>query len=108
MAQQEESKLKHDICVYLRLKKIFFWTPRTSGIWNKERRVFMRLNGIGDRVGVADIIGIHNKMFFAIEVKTKTGKITENQLSFLEDVNANGGVGFVARSVEDVQRGLWL
>ena len=40
--------------------------------------------------------------FLAIEVKTKTGKVSLDQAKFLKLVNESGGLGFVARSVDDV------
>ena len=75
-------------------------------------------------VGMADIIGIVNKrvslygsqdgsenceipgQFLAIEVKSAKGIVTPTQQSFLDQVNAAGGKGFVARSVDDVAREL--
>lgn len=53
--------------------------------------------------GVSDILGIlPDGRFLAIEVKTRTGRVSEYQASFLYEITKNGGVAFVARSVEDV------
>jgi len=41
-----------------------------------------------------------------IEVKTKNGKLTERQALFIESINMEGGIGFMARSVEDVMEAL--
>jgi hypothetical protein len=51
--------------------------------------------------GVSDILGIIGGRPLAIEVKSKTGRLTEHQREFLSFWRAAGGVGFVARSVED-------
>ena len=32
------------------------------------------------------------------------GKVTPAQQEFLDNINSNGGVAFVARSIEDVQQ----
>ena len=54
--------------------------------------------------GGADLIG-WTKMgkFLAIEVKSAKGKLTAHQNSFLMAVMKSGGVGIVARSVDDVE-----
>ncbi len=41
--------------------------------------------------------------FFAIEVKSATGKPTPEQTAFLAAVVRAGGIAFLARSVKDVQ-----
>ena len=58
--------------------------------------------------GVSDIIGCHNGRMFAIEIKTQAGRVTPYQQRFLDRVNDAGGIGFVARSIEDVVEGLGL
>ena len=52
--------------------------------------------------GVADIIGILDGRFLAIEVKRPGAKLTEDQAIFLQKVRNNGGIGIVARDVSDV------
>lgn len=58
--------------------------------------------------GISDIIGCYKGRFFAIEIKTDKGKVTDLQSNFLANVEAAGGIAFVARSVEDVIEGLDL
>lgn len=63
-------------------------------------------------IGSADLIGwktitIADKrvaQFVALEVKTKTGRLTAEQERFIELVRNAGGVGEVVRSVEDAKR----
>ena len=64
--------------------------------------------GLGSQKGVSDIIGIHKRKFFAIEVKTEKGKLNLHQEVFLGLVNKNGGIAIVARSVDDVFEGLGI
>jgi hypothetical protein len=55
--------------------------------------------------GIPDILGIcYNGKLLAIEVKTmeKDSKLTSNQEHFLSSLANNGGLAFVARSVDDV------
>ena len=56
--------------------------------------------------GISDIIGIWETRFLAIEIKTKKGRVSEHQEKFLEHVRRNGGIAFVARSIDDVIKGL--
>lgn len=53
-------------------------------------------------VGSSDVIGITaDGRFLAVEVKTPTGRVTEDQIRFINAVRLKGGVAGVARSVED-------
>ena len=57
--------------------------------------------------GCSDIIGqLTNGQLLAIEVKTMNGGPTPEQQAFLDLVNKNGGIGFVARSAADVSRNI--
>ena len=61
-----------------------------------------RMIRFGLAVGSSDIIGIAPcGRFFAIEVKTRTGRPTKEQMVFLNAVNNAGGIAGIARSVED-------
>jgi len=67
---------------------------------------YKQWQGLGSKRGVSDIIGIYKGKYLAIEVKTPRGKLSEHQEKFLQAVNLEGGIGFVARSVDDVINGL--
>ena len=55
--------------------------------------------------GHADLAGILPRgRFWAVEVKTDRGRLTPEQSDFLAMVNQRGGLGFMARSVSDVER----
>jgi hypothetical protein len=41
-------------------------------------------------------------VFTAIEVKQPKGRVSQEQAEFIERVNRNNGVAFVARSLDDV------
>lgn len=53
--------------------------------------------------GSSDIVGIHHGTgrFIAIEVKTKTGRPTKEQLVFIDAIKSAGGIAGVARCVDD-------
>ena len=85
--QWSEKEITREIRAYLRIRGIFHW------------KVFQTL---GSTVGCPDIIGIYKGKMLGIEVKTKSGKLSERQALFIESINMEGGIAFVARSVDDV------
>lgn len=105
MARQEESLIKRAIGDYLATMPnvVMFWYNSTTGRFDPRSKKFFPLNGKYDRKGISDILGLFSDgVFLAIEVKSKKGRLTPDQKSFLEDVKKHGGVAIVARSVEDV------
>lgn len=58
---------------------------------------------VGLCVGSSDLIGIHRPSgkFFAIEVKTSTGRTSKEQKQFIEHVESSGGIAGIARSPQD-------
>ena len=57
--------------------------------------------GMYQSAGVPDIVGVHDGRFFAIEVKTATGKATKLQELVLRRIIKAGGRAGVARGVEE-------
>lgn len=56
--------------------------------------------GVGGDGG-SDLIGICAGRFFALEVKSRTGRYSDAQLTFMALVRAKGGFACGVRSVED-------
>ena len=50
------------------------------------------------------MVGQQVAVFTSIEVKTPTGRLRPEQKTWLDAVQAAGGVAGIARSVEDAQR----
>ena len=93
---QTEKEITQSIRGLLKVYNIFHWK-----VWQ----------GLGSKRGVSDIIGIHKGKFIAIEVKRKDASrcpykcnhnVCVEQRAFLNHVNTEGGIGFVARSIDDV------
>lgn len=55
--------------------------------------------------GISDLLGIYKGRFVAIEVKLPSNKKGTTRLQdwFINTINACGGLGFVARSVQEVE-----
>lgn len=78
--------------------------PSRAVLWRNNTGIALQGNTrvrYGLCVGSADLIGVANGRFIALEVKTPTGRVSREQAQFLALVNARGGIGRVVRSVED-------
>lgn len=105
--QPTEKEIENAILDYLAFLPGCYWKNNTVGVYDPIKKVH-RKPGKHHRNGVSDILGVDGSgRFIAIEVKTVKGRVSENQKLFLEDINKHGGLGFVARSVDDVRRGLF-
>jgi hypothetical protein len=65
-----------------------------------EMRGHMVRFGVGGPGG-ADLIGLYNGRFTAVEIKTPTGRQTPEQLRFQQLVESKGGEYVILRSVDD-------
>jgi hypothetical protein len=98
LVDPKESEIQKSILDYLRLKGILSWKNNNVGIYKKETGQYIPSH----HKGISDIFAIKDGVFYSIEVKRPSGKTTPDQVQFLQQVVANGGIGIVARSVEDV------
>ena len=102
-----EGEVRKLVCSYLTKLGIFFWLHDSVGIFDPKTKRFRRNTSPYRIKGVADILGVlPNGRALAIELKSATGRLTPEQKSFLERVNASGGLAFMARSIEDVKGAL--
>ena len=100
MRDATEQEIQKSIIGYLKLKKyvIFKHNSTQFGVRNGKGFAF----SYGTK-GVSDLIACSPKgIFLAIEVKTKKGIASPEQLSFLEDVRRNRGIGILAHSLDEV------
>lgn len=99
-----ENRIRNAICSWLSLYRCFAFIHDSVGIYDTKLKMF-RANKNRFRIkGVSDILGIWEGKFLAIEVKAGKNTLTPHQQYFLERVNQEGGIGFVARSIADVER----
>lgn len=101
---QSEKDIENQILEYLSLKNIFAFKVEKTGIYDPTKGVFRKKKSKYNINGISDILGIlPNGKFIAIEVKSKYGILSLEQSLFLSAIKNNGGFGFVARSVNDVE-----
>ena len=96
----KESAIMHQIQAALSSKGCFVLRTNSG--------VFYDSNGNRVRVGfpgLSDLIGFRpDGKFFALEIKTETGRPTEEQLKFIDFCHRKGIPAGIARSVEDALR----
>ncbi len=86
---------------------------RMAMIQNARPIRFGLIQGSSDRIGwksiliTPEMVGKKIAIFAAIECKTAMGRLSEEQIIFLERVSEAGGIAFVARTADDVGRELF-
>ena len=97
-----ENKTMRAILEYLAYRGVFAWRNNNAPTYDSRKGVFRRAIS---PPGAPDIIGVMpgDGRFLGIEVKTRTGRVSPSQETFLSEIRASGGRAFVARSVRDVE-----
>jgi hypothetical protein len=94
----KESLLQDKIRLALgRVPGLVLW--RNNCGYDGDRRVRY---GVGSPGG-ADLIGVLNGRFVAVEIKTPTGRQSPDQKRFAELVESKGGEYVILRSIEDAE-----
>lgn len=85
-------------------------TPKSITLNNPRPLHAGMCKGGSDLVGILpvtitpEMCGTVIGVFIAIEVKAEKGRATADQLAFIKMVNDNGGIGFIARSEDEVKK----
>lgn len=96
-----ESEIQRTILQYLEIRGIFHWRNNTGALKSDTRFVRFGHKGSSDIVGV-----LPGGRALFIEVKRRTGRLTEAQKEFIARAHMAGALAFEARSVEEVDRRL--
>jgi len=109
MNQRFEQGIVNQIQTFLTLRKIPHYRVRNvRNIVTRNGRTFFGRSRFNQN-GAPDFFAWHDKKAYAIEVKSKTGRLTPEQTTWLGAFQAlGGGQVIIARSLEDVQRGMGL
>jgi hypothetical protein len=99
--RNEEQRLKNAILEYILFhpRKGFAWSQYNGAVYDPVRKCF-RSHSKFQRKGVPDIIGVWCRRPLFIEVKTKVGRLSDDQKRFLEQASVHGAIAFVAREYE--------
>ena len=102
MTRTKESAIQASICDYLTVKGYLFSRTNNAPIYDKTRGAFRALPKYTRR-GWPDICLIHRGTFYGIEVKSDVGKLSYEQEVLGAEIEVNGWVYIVARSIGDIQ-----
>lgn len=93
-----EDDVKKEVIQYLNILGIFFWRNNTGRYREGSRWISY------GKVGSSDILAIYpdTGQLWAIELKKPGGELSDEQIQFLLDIRANGGVASVVESSVDV------
>jgi len=106
LKRQSESDIQTLILDWLNRKGVFSFRVNTAGVYDSRKNIY-RTPGRYTLKGTSDVLGIlPTGRFLAVEVKSATGRVTVEQRAFLDRINKSGGIAFVARSLQDVERNL--
>jgi penicillin-binding protein-related factor A (putative recombinase) len=98
-----EKQIENHVLTWLKFKSILGVKIKTIGTYDQRLGKFRKPSPLY-RKGVSDILGLHEGRFFALEIKSAKGKLSPEQVLFLDDVRSRGGVALVIRSVEQLEK----
>lgn len=103
----KEIEIQHTICEYLAFREkqrmLMFWRQNTNAMYDVSKGIHRRMPQHAKK-GVPDIIVIKNGQFIGLEVKSATGRISDEQRIFEAYVKEHGGFYYIVRSLEDVRK----
>lgn len=86
---------------YLALRGIWAWRSNNVPVFDPAKKIYRRFNGM---MGVPDILGIlTGGQFLGVECKTKSGKLSPDQLLFQHNASRLGALYIVARGIDDLK-----
>lgn len=88
MAKTEESKLEQEVEKFMRHRRI----------WQ-----LARFQAQSNQNGIPDRLYLYKGLLLGLELKTDKGSPTTLQLIKLKEINNNGGIGLIIKSVDDVK-----
>lgn len=96
--EPKEKEIQSAILDYLKARKVFCWKEHSGGLPVQDGKYFIPIG----LKGKSDILGIYKGRFLAIEVKRPSGVLSPDQAYFLKKIKEEGGISFVAHSIDEV------
>lgn len=106
-ASSSEKDIENQILAYLSLLPgCYVWKNQSVGIFDPVKKIYRKSNNRFHINGVSDILGIYKGRMLCLEVKSKTGRLSEAQTLFLERMKSLGAITACVRSVDDALHAL--
>ena len=105
MSRKTPESLVLDGCLhYLRVRGVYHWRNSVGAVRLASGQ-FVRFGG---KVGSSDILAVlpPNGRILCIECKAPAGRLSSDQVAFLEHIRSLGGLAIVARSFQDIDEAL--
>jgi len=100
-----EADIQRAILDYISLTPHFAFRVNTQGVPIRDDSGEISGFRPSPMKGIADIlVCMSDGRFAAIEVKSAKGKVSEEQMAFLQEVDNRGGLAIIAHSLDDVIR----
>jgi len=97
MVKLKESHIQRSVLDYLSLKNIFHYRQNT-GAFKRDDHFYQ----FGTK-GSPDVVCVINGQYVGIECKSSTGKQSDSQKDFQEQLEKAGGKYLIVRSLEDLK-----
>jgi hypothetical protein len=96
-----EDDIQMAIVQHLKLRgvpgAVWFHVPNGG---RRNPREAARFKQLGVRAGVSDLILVHDKNIFALELKAPRGRASESQLEFIRDMKNAGAKVCIAEGID--------
>lgn len=97
MNEPTEKDIQKAILDYLTLRSIFHYKHNNSGIYKPSTGSYIP----SQSKGAPDIVCIIEGRYVGFEVKTRKGRLSDDQVEFHKKILAAGGIIFVVRSLDE-------
>lgn len=78
----------------------YAWRASSVGVFDTKRMHFRA----AAKKGVADVLACYRAHLVAVEIKIGTDRLSDEQEGFIKNIQATGGIAFVARDFEDFKQ----
>lgn len=102
-----EGEIQRAVVQHLRARGVsglVWWHTPNGGRRGKIEGAIFKAMGV--RAGVSDLILVHNKQIFALELKAEGGRPTTEQLTFLTEIDRAGAYTAIAPGLDRALRTL--
>lgn len=107
LPQPTEAEIHRAVVAQLRLRAapgvVWFHVPNDG---KRSPGTYKRLQAMGLRAGVHDLVFVHRGHFYSLEIKSARGRPTAEQMRFSSDINAAGGHAMIVNELDRAIRAL--
>lgn len=102
MEELSEKQIENQSLSWLKARRIFAFKVKSVGTFDPVQKRF-RTPSPWYRKGCPDILCCYRGSMVGLEIKTKKGKLSQNQKIFHADLKEAGGKVFVVRDVDELE-----